>query len=160
MKVFQLIIFLAISTLCTAQNDPVESSVISKLPINDSLYNASFEKLKKLLIAKIHTQGYQENKKLITAFREKLRENSGLFPSGIGQQPSVLAWVKINLEKTKFKSYEEAVTDYDAILKASQAEDVKNPDYLNYSVTAVLNYGPQILVDVVLEVMMEYPDKF
>lgn len=139
-----------------SQNSIQSQSLVEK----DSSYNAAFEKLKKLLIAKIHTQGYQENKKLITAFREKLRENSGLYPSGIGLQPSVLAWVKINLEKTKFKSYEEAVADYDEILKASQAEDVKNPDYLNYSVTAVLKYGPQILVDVVLEVMTEYPDKF
>lgn len=161
---FYVLVSLLLSSICFAQAKP-EEVVIPKGMFDesrDSTYYKTYQKLKELYVAKIFTPQHKETKKLNDAFRDKLRSDNGVFPSGIGNKyPGALEWLKDgNLEKTQFKSFEEAQEDYDRIIAVARLEDAAVPEYSQYSAAAIIKYGPQIFIDIVFEVMMEYPDQY
>lgn len=163
MKSFILTVFLLSASVCLAQGKTNEVVIPKGMfdESRDSTYYRTYQKLKELYVAKMFTPQHKDTKKLNDAFRDKLRSDDGVFPSGIGAKyPNALEWLKDgNLEKTQFKSFEEAQADYDRIIAVARLEDAAIPEYSEYSAAAILKYGPQIFIDLVFEVMMEYPDQ-
>lgn len=164
MAKYFIMVLLLLTLTCYAQAKTDENEVVIPKGMfdesRDSTYYKTYQKLKELYVAKLFTTQHKETKKLNDAFKDKMRSDDGVFPSGVGSKhPSVLEWLKDgNLEKTQFKSLEEAQADYDKIVAVARLEDAAVPGYSEYSAAAIIKYGPQIFIDLLFEVMMEYHD--
>lgn len=64
---------------------------------------------------------------------------------------SILSWVKENFETTKFKSFEEAEKEYEAIQMADLAQYQENDDYYVYLFFVINKFGSKMLSDIMIE---------
>lgn len=130
----------------------------------DSAYYAKYEKLKELYIKKIHSPTYRKYKSLINSYKSKWRfayEGSGdKLGAELAKNPGGLNWIKNNLEKTKFESYEAAVEEFDLVMAAAKDDNTANKEFSEYSLEVMMNSGPGMYIDLVEEMMMLYPDMY
>lgn len=159
MKSILITFIMCVAFSSNAQKIDAEGKVVWNTE-RDSTYYTTYDKLKELFVQKIHSPSYKVVHDMTIAFKEKIRQDDGRMPEGLGQTSNILFWVKNNLPVTKFKSFNEAEEEWNAILKQYENVDLENPDYTRFSTTAIMKYGPLIFTDIVEEVMLEYPDKF
>lgn len=122
----------------------------------DSTYYNSYNKLKKLYIAKLESPGYKIIKEKTNAFRAKMYSPEGIYPTGLGQRESILEWLKINWQNTRFKSYEEAVTVWNDLFAAHTKCDNENPEYNKLSFELIMEYGPDIIIELMEDIHNNY----
>lgn len=89
-------------------------------------------------------------------FRSKIKAPDGSHPKGIGQDSSILEWIKVNPDKTKFKDYKEAEDALNELIALHRECDKQYPEYSNLSIKAILLYGPDAIIDLQMEMINEY----
>jgi hypothetical protein len=125
----------------------------------DSTYYSTYNKLKELYIKQMLSPDYQTARQMTIVYRRKLRSKGNFDTSLIAKDPGGLKWLETNWQKTEFTSYDEAKDEFDAIVKLMGSKSKENQEFNDYHYTAVLKYGPQIFIDMYMEVRLEYPDK-
>jgi len=162
MKSISIILF-ALCVFCPfvshGQDTPLQPQFSTE---RDSAYFNTFNTLKDLFVKQILSARYQQTRQLIQSYKSKLRSSGYFKAADLAKDPGGLKWLKENWAKTGFARYEEAVKEYNNLLATSNADNKENKEHIefdSFNFTAMLKYGPQIFVDVVKEVMIEYPDK-
>lgn len=155
-KVF-LIYLIFVSHYLVSSQETIDDNSILKTE-KDSAYYKTYNTLKALYIIQTKTPEHLFADKLMENYKSKWR--SSYDGKNLGKTGEALNWIKENLEKTKFSSYEEAVQEHDAVMKAFFKVNLtpEGRAFSEYSTTAILTYGPEIYTDVVLDVMGIYHD--
>lgn len=99
---------------------------------------------------------------MLKAYVAKWRYAYDGLPADLGKDKGALNWLKNNWQKTKFSSYEQAENEYEDIIQAHLKAD-SEPEgkaFNDFYIDCVLQYGPQIYVDMYMDVKATYPDKF
>lgn len=122
----------------------------------DSTYYKTYEKLKSLYLDMVQSECYKEVKAKTNDFRSKLKAADGSHPKSIGQKSGLMEWVKVNLKKTKFKDFKEAEDDYDELTALHLQCDKEHPEYADLSVKATLQYGPDMFIELQMEMINKY----
>jgi len=159
MKTFFFTLFIIIIT-CSLP--AVGQTVSAPKPdiVRDSTYYTTYNTLKQLYIEETNTAEYQKYSALLRIYKKKLRSTNKFKTSLLVKDQGGLNWLKNNWDQTEFTSYEEAVDEYDKVLKALADVDKHHPEFNNFNAQAIIKYGPEIFTDVYFEIMAEYPDKF
>ena len=93
-------------------------------------------------------------------YRDKWRWIYDGTPQELGKDEGGLCWLENNWQRTQFKSYQEAVDGYKKVLEAYAESDRQNQVGTDYFVEVTLIYGPQLFIDLQMELMIEYPHLF
>jgi len=156
MKNIILIFIVTFSVTCAAQTAEYNHLYDTS---RDSTYYATYNKLKQLYIVNMYTDAYQQNRAKAREYRNKLRSSGEFDPKTLGKDHGGLNWLKDNWQKTEFKSYEEAVKEFDDLLAATLVPTKESEAYNEVYLEAIIKYGPEIFTDMFFELMKEYPDK-
>jgi hypothetical protein len=158
MKVYFILLTLICSFYyCPAQAKP--SPHVQFDTSRDSAYYNTYNRLKELFVKKILSSDYQAAQQMLIVYRDKLRSKGNFDTSLIAKYPGGLNWLKTNWQKTDFASYEEAKEMLEAATKLMSKPTDENLEYNTFNFLAISKYGPQIFLDMYLEVKLEYPDK-
>jgi len=116
----------------------------------DSAYTVKFNKLKELYVKQYNSESYKKMKNLNDAFMDKVNPDH-TFLDFKGVPP--IDWVKGNLEKTAFSSYDDAKKEYAEIEKAAVFVAAENGALTNMILELVKNKEHEIMTDVLMELM-------
>lgn len=159
MKKIILILHLLSVSIVLSQKLDAEGKVIFNTN-RDSTYYSVYNEIKELYIARISTPEHQILREMRMAFRNKMKSAEGIFPQEVGSKIGILEWLKINWKKTGFKSYEQAEEEWNLLTTQDNKIDTIYPELREKLIAATLEYGPTVLIDLVQELAIEYPDKF
>jgi len=143
------IALLAGSHTATAQTVPAKPA--TELLSAGPEYDTHFKKLKELYLKELRSESYKKSVSLHKAFLKKL-------PNEAFTTDDQLAWIKDNLPKTQFESYEAAEKEWQEIMAAGMASIEDNKEYYDYMVLCFSKCEPQILTDMMMEVQEEHPE--
>lgn len=159
MKIISKIIITAFLFLsCQAWSQDTVQHPKIKL-VNDTPYAERYKKLKELYIASLHSESAIYASKLKADFFLKVNfteEDNTV----MGIKENMFGWIRDNLHKTGFESYEEAVRDFEEIEAATEKELEENPEFLNYFLESTRFEGPHIFTDIDQELRMMHPEMF
>jgi len=153
MRLFVIIIFLIIT--CKAIGQPREI-----YPEKDSAYYPTYNKVKELYIKQLHTKSYQKCRLLTNEYKKKWRSLYDGTGAELAKDIGGLKWLKKNWQKTRFKSYDEAVKEFEGVLASTTACQIDNAEFTKAYFYAVRRYGAYIYLDLEEEMENEYPDLY
>lgn len=88
----------------------------------------TYEELKELYIKMENSESHKLSNKLMKAFMEKMNYKEK--DISVIQSPNgMLEWIKANIEKTGFASYEDAVKEYEEMMAATMKSTTENMDF-------------------------------
>ncbi|MUV05018.1 hypothetical protein GN157_14975 [Flavobacterium rakeshii] len=148
MKFLYTLSFSILSLTLTAQTTEDNSS---KKAVEESTYEKDFEQLKELHIAYENSEDRVKHLKLMDDFYDKIKELRKMRDAIGNDVNATLEWIKNNLDKTQFTSYEEAKKEWDNIQTVGMTSFMKNQEYFNFMQKCLLKYGPDILRKVMEE---------
>lgn len=113
-------------TFYTAQSQTEPEVKKEEKPATET--KVTYEELKELYMKRENSESYKLSKKLMTAFYKKMNY-SEKDRSALITPDSMLVWIKANLEKTYFASYEEATEEFDEMMAAGVKSVEENKDF-------------------------------
>lgn len=141
---------------------PIYSQEIESLEIADTVkdnYKIRHDRLKELYIKMLDSESNKKATKLRKAYVAKtnhLKYKDEVRP----HIHDITKWVNANIEKTEFKSVEEATTMFNEVAVLELANLKENDEYMYYLAFTTANPKYKNLVaEIILEVMREYPEK-
>lgn len=152
MKYFTILLF----TLSLSFTSAIAQTIEWRIPGTDTIYNAKFKKFKDICLRKMKTESHVEAKKAMTIFLDKLSFSGK--PSEFPKD-TLLPWIKENLQKTKFTSYEEAEQVWQQVTDTGLADVKENMYYFEAIAELSKNGDNKIFMDVRQEIEYEYPGK-
>ncbi|WP_330443653.1 hypothetical protein [Flavobacterium sp. C4GT6] len=147
-KLLYIFSFLIFSLNSTAQTKEDNSS---KEAVEESTYQKDYEKLKELHIAYENSEDKAKQVKLMDDFYDKIKDRRKMRDAIGNDIGATLEWIKNNLDKTKFTSYEEAKKEWDNIQAAGMSSVMKNQEYFNFMQKCLRKHGSDILIKVMEE---------
>lgn len=111
------------------------------------------KELKNNILTRFDIENFTLQQEQFEEFTTKLGES---YP--IGDDP--LAWVKTNIDKTKFKDYDEAATLYNEIFATIEKQDTNNKDYYAFIKMTATPDDDKLINKAWEEIIKEYPEKF
>jgi hypothetical protein len=115
--------------------------------IKDTAYANTYNKLRTLYLKQLDSESHKKAQKIGMAFMQKAKFTGDF--KNFKDENGLMDWIKENLDKTSFKSYEEAVKENEAMKLAYEADAKENADYFAYMKIANQKF-PRIGVDVML----------
>jgi hypothetical protein len=147
-----LTLFLACSytTMAQTTNDKPKQEKLTDGPE----YDKHYAKLKELYLKQLRSESYKKQHALNNAFVAKINFDGEIEDF----QKDILGWIKANIDKTTFGSYEAAEKEWQAIIAAGMKDFEENKDYYDYMMVCFNCCDSEILTQVMMEVMEEYPE--
>jgi hypothetical protein len=118
---------------------------------------ARYEKLKELHLQKLTSESYVKQHVLLKEFTRKLNVKDAKYKVA-EMSKDMLGWIKTNIDKTLFESYEEAEKDFAALSAAGEASRIEGREYFSYMKECAQHCGNDILYRVNEEVFAEHPE--
>jgi hypothetical protein len=116
-----------------------------------------YEKLKELQLKKLSSGNSIKYHKMMKEFTAKMNiRATGDKVTDVSED--LLGWVKNNIDKTKFRSYEEAEKDFAALSAAGEASRLDGKEYFAYLKECRQHCGNDIMTKVLTEVLQEHPE--
>ncbi|MCW4469850.1 hypothetical protein OGH69_12795 [Flavobacterium sp. MFBS3-15] len=116
-----------------------------------------YNKARALYIKSLHSKSSMHLNKLGAEFRDKL--NFFGDSTVLATREGALKWIKENLERTDFETYEAAVNEYEAIGVASANQVKDNSEFYDYiKYCALYHKEYSLLPDVCLDVHSSNPE--
>jgi len=142
--VYTTLIILCFSLSAMAQH-PRKTEMTAT--VKDTAYVNTYNKLRALYLKQLESESYKKVQKLTTAFMEKVKFDGDfkIFKEEYG----LLNWIKDNLQKTSFTSYEEAENEYKAQEVLNKEYEQENAEYIAFGKAVRAKY-PKMMVDVML----------
>lgn len=128
--------------------------------LTGAAYTARFKEIKENYLVNYDTEVYAAHETLIFTFTEKMNFKGNYTAAAMKEYGDPLKWVAANIEKTKFKNYEEADREWQAILEISGKLQDANEDFYTYLRKTSTPDDMRILQNVLAELMKEQPEKF
>ena len=122
----------------------------------DTVYEAKYNKLREVYVKKRLSESYVAFSKVHKAFLEKVNFNDHFKEI---EMRTIMEWVKANLGKTKFATYEEAEKEWEAVRNASQAHGEDASEFYAMMREYRANGDMDIVKDVMKDVAMEYSER-
>lgn len=116
-------------------------------------YDKHYEKLKELYIKQLRSGTHKKQRQLNNAFIAKMNFKGD--PKEI--QKDILGWVKNNIDKTNFESYEAAEQEWQAIITAGMDDFQENQEYYEY-MRICFQCCDGLFLQVLTDVGEEYPE--
>lgn len=130
------------------------------LESKDSTFYASYAKVKQLYIERIHTPAYQTYITHANEYKKKWRSVYNGTGSELAKDKGGLKWIKANLNKTQFTTYDQAVEEFSKLNTLALKEGFANKKFADAYFEALYKYGYYIYHDLEQEMQMEYPEYF
>lgn len=106
----------------------------------------------------LDSESNKKTDKHIVAYLKK--SNHLKYKDDVKKYKDLSEWVKANIDKTDFKSIEEAEAEWNAVISYQTLSSLENKDYMDYLTETVLTVnGAKIFSDIVFEITYEYPEK-
>jgi hypothetical protein len=157
MKVFWAIIFLCSALFLNAQDCQ------SSLKLNESDCEKRFDTLRKLCINMLESKTsikYIDSK---NAFYKKLHLDNGEDfgnPQITDDMEQIMEWIRINIHKTDFISFEDAVKEKDNYQRLSDLVTQENFSYYKYQNEVAISCGDDVINRLYREMLYEYGSYF
>ncbi|MBY8961429.1 hypothetical protein KJK34_01560 [Flavobacterium sp. D11R37] len=135
----------------------VNTTVAQETTVKDSLYTATYNELKVLYLKRLDSEIYQEHMRLLRNFYHKTNLKSDKRSL---LKPDPIVWIEENLAQTDFFSVFEAQQEWDAFKMAEEKEFEENKEYHRKLRIAIFKVGPEILRDLMMDAIVNYPDRF
>jgi hypothetical protein len=119
-----------------------------KKDIEQLTYKDAFLQLQKAYLKLNNSESYKKYDKLNGDFANKAKVSSKEIED-VKKSKSILEWVKNNLEKTNFKTFEEATTLNESILAADFQQYKDNEEFYVLMFQYVNTYGVNIYTEVI-----------
>ncbi|MES2484668.1 MAG: hypothetical protein V4581_01790, partial [Bacteroidota bacterium] len=145
---YSLLVIFCFSFYATAQRPerPQRASAANATP-KDTAYVNTYNKLRTLYVKQLDSETYKKAHKLSMEFAKKTKFDGDF--ATLTEEDSMLKWIKDNLDKTSFTSYEEAVKLNKEQEAAFEVDQKENAEYYAFAKIARQKY-PKITVDVML----------
>ncbi|HYD92664.1 MAG TPA: hypothetical protein VEA37_14405 [Flavobacterium sp.] len=114
---------------------------------------ARLKELKDNILNRFDIESFTLQQEQFEEFTKKLGDSYS-----IGAEP--LAWAKANIDKTKFKDYDEAVKLFNQITTTLEKQDINNKDYYAFIKETATPDDDKLLNKAWEEIMKENPEKF
>ena len=147
MKSFYSLIAIICFSFCAMAQRPERPSGTSNAASKDTAYVNTYNKLRALYLKQLDSESYKKAYNLSMNFASKAKFDGDF--AILAVENGMLNWIKENLDKTSFSSYEEAVKLYKEQEVAFEADKIENAEYYTAAKIAGEKY-PKIKVDVML----------
>jgi hypothetical protein len=118
---------------------------------------ARYEKLKELQLKKLSSENSIKYHKMMNEFSEKMNyKATGTKVTDVTKD--LLGWLKDNIDKTKFESYEAAVTEIEALSAIGELSRNEGKEYFAYLRECKQHCGNDVMMKVLNEVLKEHPE--
>jgi hypothetical protein len=153
------LIYTALLAFTLANTYTLTAQTADKEPVPEKLsdgpeYDKHYQKLKELYIKQLKSESYKKYFELNRSFINKMNYKGKI--SKLGN--NMLGWIKENIGKTSFESYEAAEKEWQAVQAASRKSMGKNKEYYDYTRTCIKCCGSEMIAHVLTEVMQEHPE--
>jgi len=157
MNLFYKISFSCIVILTTNANaQDTRYYPLTDVQTSGPTYIEHYNKLKELYLKQLQSVSYK-NKELLTRSFLKKMNFTGKYSE---LHKDVLAWIKRNIEKTNFETYEAAQKEWDFLLTIAQKEVTENNDFYEFKLKSSQCCGPDVFLQVDFDIRKEYPHFF
>lgn len=147
---FLFLVFIALTPAAHSQ------TIEWQMPKKDTVYEAKYNKLKAVYVKKRQSESYKKFSKLNDAFLEKVNFKDHFKEI---EMRTIMEWIKANLAKTKFASYEEAEKEWKIVREAVSEHSAESSEYYDLMREYRKNGDMEIVKAVMMDVQKEYPDR-
>lgn len=142
-----------------------DTNIKIKEDVIENDYNVCYEKLKVLYISYLNSESFKVSSKALDEFKDKVNYTASNaeakeFIKDSYKENKPLKWIKENIEKTDFKTYQEAELEYQHFVELSKKSRTDNKEFFDYLKTVTDIHGSKIFADAIVYVRLNHPEIF